>query len=291
MKVNSILGKGRPVVSFEFFPPKTDEGVSNLMETIGALKDLSPSYVSLTYGAGGSTREKTVRLVSVIKHEVGLEAIAHLTCVGHSRAELESILNELRDAGIDNVLALRGDPPKGQSEFRPAPDGLRYASELVELIRRRFSFCVGVAGYPEKHPEAPSMEIDLAHLKKKVEAGGDFIVTQLFFNNRDYFSFVERLRSMGVTVPVIAGIMPITDVDQIKRFTDLCRAKIPEALSARLEKVKHDREAVVNVGIEHATKQCEELIRGGAPGIHFYTLNKSRSTLEIFSRLKRGGIV
>jgi len=290
MKIKEILGRGRPVVSFEFFPPKTPEGLDALLQTIATLKPLAPSFVSMTYGAGGSTRAKTVELVSKIKHEIGIEAAAHLTCVGHSESELESILSELERRGIENVLALRGDPPKGEKQFTPAADGFRYASELVALIRRRFNFCVGVAGYPEKHVEARTAEEDLAHLKEKVQNGGDFVVTQLFFDNADYFKFVSRVRSSGVTVPVIAGIMPVTDVEQIKRFTLMCGAKIPPALLEKLEGAS-TKERVMEIGIEHATRQCTALLQGGAPGIHFYTLNKSQATREIFLRLRAAGVL
>ncbi len=291
MKVSSILRQGRPVVSFEFFPPKTDEGMSNLLDTIGALKDLSPSFVSMTYGAGGSTRAKTVGLVSRIKHDIGIEAVSHLTCVGHSQAELKTILQELQDRGIENVLALRGDPPKGQTTFTPAPDGFANASQLVQFAHENFPFCIGVAGYPEKHIEAPSFDSDLAYTKKKVMAGGEFIVTQLFFDNAAYFSYVKKLHGMGVTVPVIAGIMPITDFDQIKRFASMCGATIPSELRQKLEAAGGDKTKVERVGIEHATAQCEELLRKGAPGIHFYTLNKSISTREIFLELKKKKVI
>ena len=291
MKVASILQQGRPVISFEFFPPKTDDGLFNLLATIAALKDLSPSFVSMTYGAGGSTRAKTVELVSRIKNEIGIEAVAHITCVGHSRKELDSILTELKERGIENILALRGDPPKGQSTFTPAPDGFAHATELAGFARSRFPFCIGVAGYPEKHIEAPSLDTDLAHLKEKIQAGGEFIVTQLFFDNAVYFSFIDKCRRLGIDVPVIAGIMPITDFDQIKRFASMCGATIPPALHARLEAAGENKEEVETIGIQHATAQCEELLKRGAPGIHFYTLNKSRSTREIFLQLKAKKVV
>ncbi|MCB4756719.1 MAG: methylenetetrahydrofolate reductase [NAD(P)H] [Elusimicrobia bacterium] len=291
MKIVELLRTKRPVVSFEFFPPRNDEGSKNLVEVLGALKDLSPSFVSMTYGAGGSTRQKTIALVSDIKHKIGLETMAHLTCVGHSLIELHVILKELYSAGIENVLALRGDPPRGESRFVPAPDGFRYAADLVAFIKAHFSFCIGVAGYPEKHPEAPSLEEDMAHLKGKVGKGGEFVITQLFFDNRDYFHFVRRLQEQGVSVPVIPGIMPITDVEQIKRFTTVCGAKIPPSLLKKLEKVQTNKDAVVQEGIAYAVDQCRELLKKGAPGIHFYTLNKSKSTKEIFLRLKKERLV
>ncbi|MCG3205317.1 MAG: 5,10-methylenetetrahydrofolate reductase [Elusimicrobia bacterium] len=291
MKVTSILQNKRPVVSFEFFPPKTDEGLKNLMETISSLKELSPSFVSMTYGAGGSTRAKTVELVSRIKHEIGLETVAHLTCVGHSQAELKTILTELQQRGVENILGLRGDPPKGQTTFVPAPDGFSHASQLVKFIRDHFPFCIGVAGYPEKHIESASLESDMNHLHEKVQAGGDFIVTQLFFDNAQYFSFSDRLKKMGVSVPVIAGIMPITDFEQIKRFASMCGASIPEALRVKMEGAGGDKSRVEQIGIDYATAQCVELLQKGIPGIHFYTLNKSHATREIFLALKKRGVV
>lgn len=291
MKVKNIIGNGRPSVSFEFFPPKTDAGLDSLLETVSALKALSPSFVSMTYGAGGSTRSRTVELVSRIKNEIGLEAVAHLTCVGHTRGEIDAVLGELSDAGIENILALRGDPPKGERTFVPVPGGFAHAADLVEFIRKNHSFGVGVAGYPEKHPEAPSFEADLLHLKEKVARGADYVITQLFFSNADYFSFVDRLRALGVTAPVVPGIMPVTDTDQVKRFTSMCGAKLPAALLSRLESAAGDRTEVGRIGVEHATAQCQELLRRGAPGIHFYTLNKSEATREVFRRLKTSGDV
>lgn len=291
MKIKNLLETRQPVISFEFFPPKTDEGHANLMAAIAQLKELGPSYVSMTYGAGGSTRGKTVALVSKIKHEIGLEAVAHLTCVGHSQAELADVLSELNDNGIENILALRGDPPKGSATFVTAKDGFTYASQLVSFIRKKFDFCLGVAGYPEKHVESPSLDQDLAHLKEKAAAGADFIVTQLFFDNQDYFAFVDRLRAMGVPQPVVAGIMPITDFDQIRRFTSMCGARLPEALSQKMEAANGDKEQVAEIGVSHAVAQCRELLKRGAPGIHFYTLNKSHATQAIFRRLKEEGLV
>lgn len=286
-----MLAQKAPVISFEFFPPKTDEGAQNLRETIRSLESLHPSFVSVTYGAGGSTRSRTLELVASIKKDFGIEAVAHLTCVGHSQNEIFSVLKELNQAGIDNVLALRGDPPRGETSFKPHPEGFRYASELVRFIRKNFKFGIGVAGYPEKHMEAATMEEDMDHLKEKVEAGGDFVVTQLFFNNDDYFSFVERVRQKGVDVPITPGIMPITDVDQIKRFSALCGAKIPKNLLEKFEDIKNDKAAVVQLGIDHATHQCRDLLKKGAPGIHFYTLNKSTSTKEIFLNLKEEKLI
>jgi len=261
--------------------------MASLMETVESLQDLHPSFVSVTYGAGGSTRRKTIEITKRIKHELGIEAMSHLTCVGHSRDEISAILDEIEAAAIENIMTLRGDPPRGQTDFVPHPDGFSHANELVAFIRsRKPGFCLGVAGYPEGHPEAPSKEADLTHLKRKVDAGANFIVTQLFFDTRDYFDLIERARAIGIGLPVIPGIMPITDVVQIKRFTQMCGAKIPPELLAELEMADGNREAVVEVGIRYSTAQCEALLKNGAPGIHFYTLNKSTSTRTILSNLQ-----
>ena len=286
MRISDILKTDRRAVSFEFFPPKDDAGFASLFATIEALKGLDPSYVSVTYGAGGSTRRKTVELVKRIKHEIGIESMAHLTCVGANRDEIGSVLDDLAAAGLDNVLPLRGDPPKGASEFVPTPGGFRYANELVAFIRERHSFCLGGACYPEKHPEAPSAEADLDNLKRKVDAGVDFLITQLFFDNDDYLRFRERAVAAGVRVPILAGIMPILNVKQIKRFTRMCGASLPNALRKKIEAVEDDAEAVRQVGIYHATRQCEDLLRDGVPGIHFYTLNRSTATRAIYQSIK-----
>lgn len=291
MKVKDILASGKPCISFEFFPPKTDEGLATLLQTISTLREFNPSFVSMTYGAGGSTRAKTVQLVSRIKNQIGIEAVAHLTCVGHRREELEAILGELKAEGIENVLALRGDPPKGQTHFVAQEGGFANADGLVALIRKKFDFSIGVAGYPEKHPEATDLPSDLDAVAKKVAAGADYVVTQLFFSNDDYFRFVDEVRRRGVRVPIIPGIMPVTDTDQVKRFTQMCGASLPRDLLARLELAGADKAAMVRIGIDHATAQCEELLRRGAPGIHFYTLNKSEATKEVFLRLKSAGVV
>ena len=286
MRISDILRTDRRAVSFEFFPPKDDAGFAALFETIEALKALDPSYVSVTYGAGGSTRRKTVELVKRIKHEIGIESMAHLTCVGANRDEIGSVLGDLAAAGLENVLPLRGDPPKGESEFVPTPGGFRYASELVAFIRERHSFCLGGACYPEKHPEAPSAEADLDNLKRKVDAGVDFLITQLFFDNDDYLRFRERAVGAGIRVPILAGIMPILNVKQIKRFTRMCGASLPDALRQKIEAVEDDAEAVRQIGIYHATRQCEDLLRDGVPGIHFYTLNRSTATRAIYQSIK-----
>jgi methylenetetrahydrofolate reductase (NADPH) len=244
----------------------------------------------VTYGAGGSTRDRTIELVSTIKQSIGIEAMAHLTCVGSSRDELEQVLDRLVAAGIENVIALRGDPPAGETNFRPHPDGLAHASDLVRMIRAgRRPFCLAAAAYPEGHVESTSAAADLGHLVDKVAAGVDVLITQLFFDNRCYFDFVARARDAGISIPIVPGIMPITNLAQIERFTRLCGAMIPDALRAELEPHRNDTEAVTQIGIEHATAQCRELLAGGAPGVHFYTLNRSGSTRRILETLRREG--
>lgn len=290
MKIADALGSGRPCFSFEFFPPKSPEGEQALYSTIADLKDLNPTYVSVTYGAGGGTRQKTVEWVSHIKHQVGIEAMAHLTCVGHSRDELRDVLNSLRDAGIENVLALRGDPPRGSAQFSPHPDGFAHASDLVRFIRSGgWGFGLGGACYPDGHVECPDKAQDLAHLREKVEAGVDLLVTQLFFDNAAYFDFVARARQAGIRLAILPGLMPITNAEQVERFTKLCGATIPATLMAELERRRADPAGVIELGIEHAIRQGRELLARGAPGIHFYTLNKSPSTRRVLEALKGEG--
>jgi methylenetetrahydrofolate reductase (NADH) len=287
MRIGDLLARNGPVFSFEFFPPKTDVGEQKLYQTIERLRELHPTFVSVTYGAGGSTRDKTVELVQRIKRDIGIEAMAHLTCVGADRDAIHAVLQMLTAAGIENVLALRGDPPRDQEGFVRPPNGFGFAAELVQFIREHgFEFCLGGACYPEGHVECRDREQDLTHLKSKVDCGLEFVITQLFFDNADYFAFVERARQRGVRVPIIPGIMPITNLAQIERFTAMCGAHIPEALRSRLEAVRNDDSAVRAVGIEHATAQCHELLARGAPGVHFYTLNQSTATRAILERLR-----
>jgi len=281
--------RGEPVFSFEFFPPKTADGERALFETVEALRPLGPAYVSVTYGAGGSTRLKTVELVKRLKRESEVEAMAHVTCVGSSRDELAAVLDEVAEAGVQNVLALRGDPPRGEATFTPHPDGFRFASELVAFIRAqpaRWKFCIGAAAYPEGHIETRDLACDLAHLKLKVEAGADFLVTQLFFDNTRYFGFVDRARATGIAVPIIPGIMPFTNVEQVERFTALCGASIPPPLRAAMEVRREDADGARELGVAYATLQCADLLRRGAPGVHFYTLNRSPSTRAIVAALR-----
>jgi methylenetetrahydrofolate reductase (NADPH) len=286
MKISDILERVNPAFSFEFFPPKDDDGFSKLFKTIDNLKTWNPAFVSVTYGAGGSTRSKTIDLVGRIKKEIGLESMAHLTCVGHNANEINSVLTSIENQNVDNVLALRGDPPQGEKKFIKPESGFGYASELVEFANKKFSFCIGVAGYPEKHPESRDRKQDLMHLKEKISAGASFIITQLFFENKFYFNFVDDLRAIGINVPIIPGIMPILNLKQTKRFTKMCGATIPIDLMTRLESVQSDPEAINEIGIDHATKQCRDLLKNGAPGIHFYTLNQSRATLSVLECLK-----
>jgi methylenetetrahydrofolate reductase (NADPH) len=287
VKIRNRLNPSNPCFSFEFFPPKTEEGVKSLLGVVEELKELDPGFISVTYGAGGSTRDRTVGLVTHVKSASRIEAMAHLTCVGHTRDELAEVLDRLAEAKVENVLVLRGDPPKGQSTFEATPGGFAYASELVAFIRERdYPFCLGGACYPEGHVETPSRDEDLQHLKRKVDAGLDFVITQLFFDNAFYFDFVERARRVGINVPIVPGIMPITSFEQVNRFVRLCGATVPMRLTLQLEKVKDQPEAVTQLGVAHATVQCMELLARGVPGIHFYTLNKSPATRMIVTALR-----
>jgi methylenetetrahydrofolate reductase (NADPH) len=286
MRIDEILLANGPVFSFEFFPPKTEAGEHNLYTALTELRSLDPSFVSVTYGAGGSTREKTIEIVKRIREEYGLEAMAHFTCVGATVPELRATLDEMEHAGIDNVLALRGDPPAGQEAWTKTDGGLEYSHELVELIGNGYGFAVGAACFPETHIHAESPEADLEHLAEKVAAGVDFLITQLFFENALYFDFVARARAVGIEVPIIPGIMPITHAGQIERMAKMCGASIPAGLLRELHARQDVPEAVLDFGVAYATLQCAELLAGGAPGIHFYTLNRSPATRAILSALK-----
>jgi methylenetetrahydrofolate reductase (NADPH) len=279
--------QGRPAVSFEFFPPKTPEGEQQFFEDVlPRLVQLGPDFCSVTYGAGGSTREKTLTLVERIQKTHGLPSMAHLTCVGSSVAQLREIIEQARRRGILNILALRGDPPRGETGFRPAPDGLTHAWQLVRLFREMGGFCIGVAGFPEGHPECREGKYaDWDHLKAKIDAGADFVITQLFFDNADYWEFRDYLHRAGVRVPLIPGVLPILGFQQVDRLTRLCGARVPEKLRRRLEELAGDEEGSMAFGVEYATRQCEELLRGGAPGLHFYTLNRVHSTRQILENL------
>ncbi len=297
MLIRERLQHKRPVFSFEFFPPKTPKGEANLLRAMERLAPLQPDFVSVTYGAGGSTRARTLEIVSRIKRDFGVEAMAHLTCVGATRDELASVVDSLGEAGVRNILALRGDPPKGQDAFVATEGGFRYASELIPFIRERGDFCVGAACYPEIHPEAVHAAADLSHLRAKVDAGADFLVSQLFFDNAKFFEFERRARGAGIEVPILAGIMPVTNVSQIERFTKMCGASIPASLGDRLAAADGDAQEVFWTGVSYAAHQCGELLRpaGEDPfarpprsvaGIHFYTLNKSPASRAIFQILR-----
>jgi methylenetetrahydrofolate reductase (NADPH) len=285
MRINELLGD-EPTFSFEFFPPKTAAGEENFERALQELAPLEPSFVSVTYGAGGTTRDKTVETVRHIKEHHGLEAMAHFTCVGATTDELRATLEEIRAAGIDNVLALRGDPPRGQEEWVASDGGLEYSHQLVSLLRDDYDFAIAAACFPETHIHATSPEDDLRYLKQKVDAGVDYLITQLFFDNELYFDFVERARAIGITVPIIPGVMPITGYGQIARITSLCGATMPEHVLTELDARQDDAEAVAEFGVSYATMQCADLLAKGAPGIHFCTLNRSPATRAILSALR-----
>ncbi len=282
MRIAELFTQKRPLCSFEFFPPKTEEGFAALYTTIADLKRLNPDYVSVTWGAGGSTRRKTIELVSQIQNEIDITAMAHFTCVGATREDLTQSLDRMHDAGIANVLALSGDLPEG---YVQPPDGFRYASELIAFIRTKWNFCLAGGCYPETHPAAASPETDLKNLVHKVNQGLDFLITQLFFDNEVYFAFVERARTAGITIPIVPGIMPIVSEKGVRRMTQLCGASIPNELNARLLACEQDPACIQELGITWATQQCQDLLKRGAPGLHFYTLNQSPATRRIHERL------
>jgi len=286
MRISELINPATPTLSFEFFPPRDDIGFWDLYQTIESLKPLKPTYISVTYRTGPTARRKTLDLVGRIKSDIGIESIAHLTCVGASRDQIALILDDLKLRGIENVLALRGDPPQDQGSFVSSPDGFSHADELVAFVRSRSSLCIGAACYPEGHPEASDPKTDLDNLKRKVGAGVDFLVSQLFFDNADFLAFRDRASSAGIDQPIIAGIMPVLSVKQIKRFTGMCGATIPKELLRKIEAVEDDSEAVRHIGMYHATHQCLELIKEGVAGIHFYTLNRSTATRAIYQLIR-----
>ncbi|HEY7535356.1 MAG TPA: methylenetetrahydrofolate reductase [NAD(P)H], partial [Thermodesulfobacteriota bacterium] len=271
----------KPLISFEIFPPKTDKGMEPLLNILPDLVSLRPDYITVTYGAMGSTRHRTLEIASLLKNLYKMETACHLTCVGASRTELDDILEQISNAGIRNIVALRGDPPKGEKIFVPPPDGYSHADELVEHIRfferhrGQEPFGIAVAGYPEKHVEAPSIEVDISNLKNKIEAGGDIIITQLFFDNTFYYNFIEKSIKAGINVPIIPGLMPVLSVKQIKRITSLCGSSIPHELQLELDSAGEDDEKASEIGIHQCIRQAKELLKYGVPGIHFYVLNKS----------------
>ena len=284
--ISELFKQHRPLRSLEFFPPKDEAGVEALRQTATTLKRISPDFVSVTYGAGGSTRERTAQVSRLLRQEIGFTVMPHLTCVGHSRAELADLADQLHAGGYRNIMTLRGDPPKGQTEFVPDKDGLRHASDLVALLKARHAdFCLGVGGYPEKHPEAPSLEKDLDNLRRKVDAGAAFITTQLFFDHAVYYRFVEKCRARGITVPIVPGIMPVLSLKQVKRFTEMCGATLPEILIKRLEAAGDHPEIVEMLGNEWAVTQIRDLLAQDAPGYHLYIMNRTKSALMLAAGL------
>ena len=283
-----------PIISFEVFPPKTDAAMENLRRVLPELVALRPNYITVTYGAMGSTRQRTLEIAALVKQEYGMESACHLTCVGSTRADIDRILHEIRRAGVENIVALRGDPPKGDATFVPPTDGYAHANELVAHIRRFESqardalrgFGIAVGGYPEKHLEAPDMATDLANLKRKVDAGADLVITQLFYDNADFFRFVDAARAAGVTQPIVPGLLPIQSAKQIRRITAMCGSKIPPALAADLEAAGDDDAKAESVGVRQCAAQAAELLQNGVPGIHFYVLNKSSHMKRIIEQLR-----
>jgi methylenetetrahydrofolate reductase (NADPH) len=289
MRISRLYATQRPVFSFEFFPPRTDAGYRALYRVIGELKELAPGFVSVTSHARGENRSKTAELVIRIQNELGITAMAHMTCTGQTREELAETLAQLARAGIENVMALRGDPPKDQPDWRPVPGGFRFASELATFVKQQGAFCVGGGCYPEVHPEAPSAEADLANLGHKLAAGAEFLITQLFLNNEHYFRFVERARAAGVTVPIVPGIMPIVSLANLRgAMRNAPTSETPRELEQALAAVEADKQRSLEVGVAWATLQCRELLAHGAPGIHFYTLNQSPATRRVHANLTGG---
>lgn len=284
--ISELFSQQRPLRSLEFFPPRDDAGVEALRATAAALQRMNPDFVSVTYGAGGTTRDRTAQVSTLLRQEFGFTVMPHLTCVGHSRAELGEIADRIHGNGFRNIMTLRGDPPKGSNVFSVATDGLRNANELVGLLKaRRADFCLGVAGYPEKHPEAPSLDLDLENLRRKVDAGAAFVTTQLFFDNAMYYRFVEKCRAAGITVPIVPGIMPVLSLKQIQRFTSMCGATLPAKLITRLEVAAENTDVVETIGIDWALTQIRDLLAHGAPGYHLYILNRAKGALALTAGL------
>jgi methylenetetrahydrofolate reductase (NADPH) len=288
MKLSASYGPGKFGLSFELFPPKTTQGVTNLFQHVARLVEFRPSFITCTYGAGGSTQELTLEIVSRVHREFQLPVATHLTCVGRTVEELRQYLRRAGELDVRNVVALRGDPPRGDATFRPVAGGLRYANELVELIHGEFpEFGIAVAGYPEKHQEAASLDIDLANLKRKVDAGADVVITQLFYNNDDFFRFRDRCQALGIGLPIVPGLLPVTNFAQIKRITSLCGAQLPRPFVERLEAAGENDEAQFKIGVEFATAQTQALVDAGVPGVHFYVLNRSEAAAQVLGNLTR----
>jgi methylenetetrahydrofolate reductase (NADPH) len=286
MRLSDAYGPEKFGLSFELFPPKTSQGVANLFQHVERLVEFRPSFITCTYGAGGSTQETTLDIVARVRREFGLAVATHLTCVGCTVDQLRAYLVRAGEMGVENVVALRGDPPRGESKFRPVEGGLCYANELVTLIRAEFAdFGVAVAGYPEKHLEAPSLEVDLANLKRKVDAGADVVITQLFYDNDDFFRFRDRSAEAGIRVPIVPGLLPVTNFAQIQRITSLCGARLPAEFVKRLEAAGDDAEAQFAIGVDFATRQTQSLLDAGVPGIHFYVLNRSEAAAEVLGNI------
>lgn len=286
MKIKDILNSGEKSFSFEFFPPKQYNSILELGINVGQLLNLSPSFISVTYGAGGSTQESSFNLIDYINNKIGLVTMAHYTCVGATKEKVEQDLNFFEEKNIENLILLRGDPPKGETKFTNHGGDFHFASDLIDYVAKQDRFCIAAAGYPEAHPESENIDKDIEYLKHKVDKGVDFVVTQLFFDNAYYFDFVDRARKAGVSIPIIPGIMPITNFKQVKKFTQMCGSKIPVELVEKLESHQHDFSKKYEIGVDYAINQCRELMDKGAPGLHFYTLNKSRATVDIFSSIK-----
>jgi methylenetetrahydrofolate reductase (NADPH) len=286
MRIDEIIASTHPCFSVEFFPPKTEEGRQQLYETMRVLRDLQPAFVSVTYGAGGATREGTVEVARALQSEHGVETMAHLSCVGETVEGVRAVLDRIQEAGIENVLALRGDPPRGEVEFVPPEGGLTSSPELAAIISENYPFAIGAACFPEVHPEAPSLDADLDFLKRKLEAGATFLITQLFFESQLYFDFVAAARAKGIEAPIIAGLMPITSYAQIRRFCEICQATIPEPLAEAMDALGGDQQAEFELGVAYAAQQAGELLRGDCPGIHFYSLNKWPATRAILGALR-----
>jgi methylenetetrahydrofolate reductase (NADPH) len=287
MKIRDLFESHHRTFSFEFFPPKDEISAVDFGINVGQLLKLDPTFVTVTYGAGGSNQERTFGLVDYLQNKIGLNTMAHYTCVGSGRNKISNDMEYLDRIRIENLMLLRGDPPKGTDVFHAPADGFSYASDLISFVRQRFSFSIGAAAYPEKHPESSSLEEDIQKLKIKCQSGVDFLITQLFFDNRAYFNFIEKVKQAGIHCRIIPGIIPVTNYKQIKRFVELTSATFPEDLLEKLEQYQDNPEKVYQVGIDHAIKQCIDLLEAGAPGLHFYTLNKSRAAVEVFESLPR----